>query len=658
MLGNRLKRYKGLVILISALILFIIAVVVLRTYIDTVVVQRESYARVTTLSYVEMLERFSAEDEKLREDVRAHLVMFRDGGRLATPFGPAWEYPPVQTQSMIQDINSALEAYERSDWPAFETRFAEFDRGYGTLIQGRQKALLIAQYAAAAIMFFGFLGVLSLLFFRLGKADDEAAEVRRENDHILASTKEGVFLIDSNYQIGEQRSKAVSSLFGQNIEVSGNFIELIKKFVAEEDLQRTSKFLGLVFGGRVKPKLMGDLNPLHNVEFNIDRKVGGSVRRVLNFDFSRDEQNDEVSDLLVTVSDITNEVILREELETIQKVQDERLTMLKGVLHVEPTQLSEFFEKGRAAYTQINESLEEDNLDPGANAEKLEQIARITHRLKGDAGALRLDLFSTSLHRFEDTIDSLRKQKMFDGQSMVKLVVQLKDMIAELDLARSLTKQFGMQALAEENAAQASGNGPAVVSPVEQKPQAESFVQKLSDLASAVAEREAKRVNVSVVGEHYLEGWKESADAIYEIAVQLVRNAVVHGIEAPAERVEHNKPETGRLDVSLAKTADELLLTVKDDGQGLQFDKIRSKAIEAGHLDGEAAKASTNQSLLRYIFAHGITSSDTVTEDAGRGVGLDAVRELVKQQNGRISVGTAAGEYSQFVVKIPASQAG
>jgi len=61
---------------------------------------------------------------------------------------------------------------------------------------------------------------------------------------------------------------------------------------------------------------------------------------------------------------------------------------------------------------------------------------------------------------------------------------------------------------------------------------------------------------------------------------------------------------------------------------------------------------------LRYIFAHGISSSDTVTEDAGRGVGLDVVRELVKQQNGRISVGTAAGEYSQFVVKIPASQAG
>jgi signal transduction histidine kinase len=651
LLGTRLKRYKGLVALISSLILFIIIVVVIRTYMDTVLVQRETFARAMTLNYVDMIDRFGTEDAELRDDINQFVLMFRDGGRLATPFGPAWDYPAIQTPALIEKIDPVIEAYSQSDWRAFEAAYIDFDAAYGEQTQGRQKLLIRAQYVVAGIIFLGFLGVLGLLFFRLGKADDEAAEVRRENDHILASTKEGVFLIDSNYQIGEQRSKAVSGLFGQGREVDGNFLDFIAQFVTDEDLARTEKFLNIVFGGRVKPKLMGDLNPLHNVELQVNKRVGGSVLRVLNFDFSRDEQSEGVDELLVTVSDITAEAVLRDELEAIQSVQEQRLNLLKGVLHVEPAQLSEFFTKGREAYTKINAHLEEDNADPDANFQKLDQIARITHRLKGDAGALRLDLFSSSLHQFEDTIDSLRKYNSVDGQSLVKLVVQLKNMIAELELASSLTNQFGMNSLSVQPVE--SDKVEEGVASLNDAENSDAFTHKLTNLTAAVADRESKQVNFSVNGAHHLEEKPSLKDKVYDIAVQLVRNAVVHGIEVPAQRAANDKPEFGKLEVSFVQNANELSLTVTDDGQGLQFERIKEKAVEIGFLSPEMAQRADQRLLLKALFVHGFSSKDEVTEDAGRGVGLDAVREMVDELKGRISVATANGKHTRFVITLP-----
>ena len=649
MFANRLKRYKGLVALISSLILFIIVVVVLRTYIDSILVQRETFARAKTLNYVDLVNRIGVADEQFRDELHSHLLMFRDGGRLATPYGPAWDYPAVQTPSFLESLDVALQAYSRSDWPAFEQGFLEFDAFYGTLVQGRQSILLRVQYAVAVVIFLGFLGVLGLLFFRLGKADDEAEEVRAENDHILASTKEGVFLIDRDFQIGDQQSTAVNELFGHKAQISGNFLKFIKPLVAEESYNRTEKFLGLVFGGRAKPKLMSDLNPLQNVEMLVDRRIGDSVRRVLNFDFSRDEQSDTVEKLLVTVSDITKEALLREELETTQKIQDEKLNLLKGILHVEPTMLNDFIAKAQKSYREINDLLEQGSINPDDNSQKLEEIKRIAHRLKGDAGALRLELFQASIHHFEDTLNELQGQKVVGGQNLVKLVVQLKNMINELDLAGSLTSQYSLQAI------QGDGQGADLNS---QKSKAELtpadiFTDQLASLAQAVAEREGKRVNFSVSGAQHLAELPELSEPLREIAVQLVRNSVVHGIEKPQSRLEQGKPEYGKLHVSLNKTADQLSMEVIDDGQGLNYDKIKARGIEAGLIDESIPEQSDNTALLKLIFRHGFSSKPDVNEDGGRGVGLDAVRALVNSIGGRIIVGSQPNAQAKFVVNVP-----
>lgn len=654
MFGNRLKRYSGLIKLITALVVFVIIVLIGSAFLDTTLV-RETYARVKMDSLAENVSQFGVENEDLRSEMYDHLRMYRDGGRLVTTQGRGWDYSPVRHQRFRETLAPVLQAYEAGNWEEFQAKYQIFDDAYREMSRSRQRILYTLRYGSGVITFISFFGILIMLFSRLGKADDEALAVQQENDHILASTKEGVFLIDSEFQIGEQQSGAVDELFGYKVDVSGSFLDFIKPLVSDEQFARTEKFLALVFGGRAKPRLMGDLNPLQNVEMMVDRKIGDSVRRVLNFDFSRDEQSDVVEKLLVTVSDITKEALLREELEETQKIQDEKFNLLKGVLHVDPEMLKRFIEKAQGSYREINSLLEAGNIDPDGNLQKIEEIARITHRLKGDASSLRLDLFQASLHRFENTINELRELNLIDGQSLVKLVVQLKEMIAELNLASSLTGQFSVQFMQDVDGDSQTSSLAVDESHklTEPKDDSDLFTDQLATLIEGVAEREGKQVNFSVSGAKHLNELPDFAEPFREIAVQLARNSVVHGIESPDQRIAGGKPAHGKLHIAFNKTIDQLSMEVIDDGQGLQFEKIKARAIDVGLIDDLASEQLDNKSLFQLIFKHGFSSATGVTEDAGRGVGLDAVRVLVSDIGGRINVGSLANKQAKFTVSVP-----
>ena len=645
MFKNRLRRYAGLITLITTLVAFIITIVVGGAYLELQVVQREGYARAKMVTFIDNVDRFGTSDPQLREDIFGHLKLFRDGGRLATPFGNrGWDYPPVEDPEIRAELIKVIAVYETGDWPVFEEAFAKFNRVQSATYIDLMKLFTITKYLSALVMFIGFLGIMAMLFFRLGRADDRALSVSRENEHILASTKEGMFLIDANYQIGEQRSSAIREIFGDNIQLGGNFLEFIEGYVSEKDYARARKFLDLLFGGRVKPRLMGDLNPLHNIEVTIERRLGGRMRKVLDFDFSRDEQADDgVTDLLVTISDITKEAVLREELESTKEIQNERLTLIRGLLHVEPEQLGSFFERGASSYEKINETLADIGGDHESSIENLSQISRLVHRLKGDAAALKLQLFETSLHRFEDGIDEVRKLNSIDGESLLPLVVQLKNMIAELELARSMTSHFGAASAAVLEADGAS--------PGESSSSTDDFTSKLESLADTVASREGKQVVLKVEGVELLDDQPSLKRELYDIAVQLVRNSVVHGIESPSLRGATGKEESGTIDVQLSQEGSKLRLSIKDDGQGIRFDKIKQKALAQGFLNPE--DEVDTKTLYGFLFKPGFSSADSVSEDAGRGVGLDAVRDQVTSLGGRVAARTSLNKYTEFVVDLP-----
>lgn len=135
----------------------------------------------------------------------------------------------------------------------------------------------------------------------------------------------------------------------------------------------------------------------------------------------------------------------------------------------------------------------------------------------------------------------------------------------------------------------------------------------------------------------------------------LLRNAVVHGIETPAERQRQGKPESGQIRIALSVQANDLAITLSDDGAGLDVERIRQRAIALGLLPADAPFSVEDAGRL--IFASGMSTATEVTEVAGRGIGLDVVRTEVLDLGGRIENREAAAGGTVFRLVVPLSTA-
>ncbi|MEZ0223318.1 MAG: Hpt domain-containing protein, partial [Alphaproteobacteria bacterium] len=131
----------------------------------------------------------------------------------------------------------------------------------------------------------------------------------------------------------------------------------------------------------------------------------------------------------------------------------------------------------------------------------------------------------------------------------------------------------------------------------------------------------------------------------------LLRNAIAHGLEDAKKRTTLKKPKAGQIQVQARQEGNEIILSLSDDGGGLDYEKIKAKAATLGMLDG--AKGSSPSELVALIFEPGFSTSDDVTQVAGRGVGLDAVRAEITALGGRIEVASESGHGSTFTIYLP-----
>jgi len=131
----------------------------------------------------------------------------------------------------------------------------------------------------------------------------------------------------------------------------------------------------------------------------------------------------------------------------------------------------------------------------------------------------------------------------------------------------------------------------------------------------------------------------------------MLRNALAHGIESPSERASKNKPAEGTINIALAREATEVVLRVTDDGRGLDREAIRRKAVERGLL--AADKQVSDRDLYGYILDSGFSTAETITQIAGRGVGMDVVNNEIKQLGGSLTIDSVPGTGATFTVRLP-----
>ena len=174
------------------------------------------------------------------------------------------------------------------------------------------------------------------------------------------------------------------------------------------------------------------------------------------------------------------------------------------------------------------------------------------------------------------------------------------------------------------------------------------FPRLVRDLARSLK----KEINLELVGEE-TDLDKNLVEALADPLVHLVRNAVDHGVETPEEREAAGKPRGGKVVLSAEQEGDHILLSISDDGKGMDADVLRAKAVEKGLLDKDAADRLNEFECYNLIFAPGFSTKTEISDVSGRGVGMDVVKTKITQLNGTVNVFSVKGQGSKIIIKVP-----
>jgi two-component system chemotaxis sensor kinase CheA len=178
--------------------------------------------------------------------------------------------------------------------------------------------------------------------------------------------------------------------------------------------------------------------------------------------------------------------------------------------------------------------------------------------------------------------------------------------------------------------------------------------QKFPRLVRDLARSLGKEVRLVIEGEG-IELDKTILEQIGDPLVHVIRNAVDHGLEPPAERQAKGKDASGQLILRAEHESGGVTIEVTDDGRGLDPMALKRKAVEKGLLKPEAAAAMSDEAAFQLIFLPGLTTAAKLTDVSGRGVGMDVVRSNIANLQGRVEIRSQLGRGASFLIKLPTS---
>jgi two-component system chemotaxis sensor kinase CheA len=174
------------------------------------------------------------------------------------------------------------------------------------------------------------------------------------------------------------------------------------------------------------------------------------------------------------------------------------------------------------------------------------------------------------------------------------------------------------------------------------------FPRVVRDLARTLK----KEITLELVGEE-TDLDKNLVEALADPLVHLVRNSVDHGIEMPDDREAQGKPRMGTVKLSASQEGDHILLTIDDDGKGMDPEKLKEIAINRGVLDADTAARMSDVEAFNLIFAPGFSTKVEISDISGRGVGMDVVKTKINQLNGTVNINSELGKGTSLAIKVP-----
>ncbi len=283
----------------------------------------------------------------------------------------------------------------------------------------------------------------------------------------------------------------------------------------------------------------------------------------------------------------------------------------------------------------------------------LSELNRVVQRLKEQLRKLEIETEAQILHRHVDTaprrddFDPLELDRYSAIQQYSRALAETASDVASVQtLLGSLTREAQDMLTQQGRAVTDLQNGLMRTRMVPFR----RHVQRLTRVVRQAAAESGKKVDLVVTGAAG-EFDRQVLERMLPPLEHLLRNAVVHGIESPAERLAHGKQEMGRIDLALRREGAEVVVTVADDGAGINLRAVREKALALGLV--EPKQELTDEQAMQLILEPGFSTASQVTQTAGRGVGMDVVATEVKKLGGAMFMESSAGQGTTFTARLP-----
>jgi len=566
-------------------------------------------------------------------------------------------------------------AQARAYTPAMEKNLAQIIAGLQSSSDSLATALRSVVLIGVALA--GLLAALvGYLALARGKQAAAAAAARQQTEDILSTVREGLFLLDADLKIGSIHSDATAQLFQRESVAGITFEDLLRDLVTPKTLAIATKFVKVLWSERTKENLIRSINPLNEVELLVGEKGSKDAEtRYLEFNFHRVRREGAITHVLVAVADVTARVALAAQLKGAQDSAQHQMDAFLSILHVDPNQLSSFLDDSDVAFKMINATLRDPARDSATFRRKIDGLFRQIHSIKGEAAAIGLGSMEARSHALESDLAALRERTDLTGDDFLPLLTKFDDLVSHSQSVRdmvtklaSFRESFGKQGAAPVAGKASSGTGDsttrapklsedaAAAEATLQRSAREGFVASAQQLADRIAQEQGKKVVVTCRGHDQVpEAYRRP---VKDVLIQLIRNAVVHGIETPAERQGQGKSAEGhiRIQFEMVDNGRAFRMQCEDDGRGLTPDKLRKTAVAKGIISQSDAAALSDQEAMMLVFRSGFSTAKDVTKDAGRGVGMDVIAEIAARLGGRISLNSEVGKNMKLSLSFPAQQ--
>ncbi len=489
----------------------------------------------------------------------------------------------------------------------------------------------------------------------------------RLTDAILKTSAIGLFLMDSKGKVQPQVSASLGSLFRRQDFANLTVEKLIGPLVSAKTLSIVRTYMTRLLDPARGETEVG--NPLQDVEVKLTNADGSFAAAHYSFEFSSVEIPLEPRSWMVRVTDITARVQELRELEDLRVHVLTQGEILRSVLQAGGTRFGSFLQKTDASMKTINGVLKKPAREAGAFRHKLEETLEEVDRIRRDAAALKLSGLQGAAREFEDALQELRSRETLSGSDFLPLAVKLDSLYGQFALLRTLTSQAGPAREAEAAAPEArvTENGTQVIEspkffaelaqqaspPAQRMAAVGSLESTLTTLADLVAQENHKTVVLECSGLDLVPPRYQAT--VKNVAIQLIRNAVVHGVETAAERRQAGKAPHATLQLAFNPgPGNGFELLFQDDGRGLDPDKVREVAIAKGLLTAEEARQLRDRQAIKLIFKSGFTTMTDSPGDAKHGSGMSLVRRYVHEAGGKIALASIVGQETRFKVTLPA----